>query len=28
MTRNVPERNLLLERSRAAGEAASDADAR
>lgn len=28
MTRNVPERNLLLERARAAGEAASDADER
>ena len=28
MTRNVPERNLLLERSRAAGEAALDADKR
>ena len=28
MTRNVPERNLLLERSRAAGEAALDADQR
>ena len=28
MTRNVPERNLLLERARAAGEAALDADKR